>query len=544
MPFRKGDPREDFQMQLNKGGRMKGYRYIPLALLVCAVFARAQTVDEHGGVQQSAIQYEHNGYVPFDPPGWSNDTILSDNDAAESIYPDIELDPRNHIHVVWKDNHFSTNGIFYRKYDGVSWSTTMDLSDPGINSNSPTIAVDNENNVHVVFLRWSGVPYAHYNVSYKRFDDSTGFWSAESVITTDDSLGLSARPKVVTDSNLNVYVFWLDERDVPLTIWYKVHDGNSWSADMAVTDSFASPNGYFGVTVSPNDNVHVSWQDYRGATAEIYHKYYNGSVWSAEEAVTNNGFLSVYPRMAPDSADNIHMFYGGATHLRYLMWDSQTHTWGNGQDFQTQFTSPHADIAVDLLTDDIHVVFADYLGYSAVFYKKFDASSNQWEPDLQLTTTTSGSYEPQVATDVDNLVYLVWYDYRCGTGQEEVFFKHSLTTGIHETPGDPAPIKVSVYPNPFISSVELQLHYESEKRRIGESEIHIYDSAGRRVRKISLFPSCSVRESFSNGVNISLGAKATWDGTDEKGTLLPSGVYFYKLISGEVISEGKLIKLR
>lgn len=419
-----------------------------LFIMVLACTAHSQVVDPCGGVQYGgAVSRNLPGYLPFDPPGWMNDTILSDNDGSESIYPDIELDTRNHIHVVWKDNRFSTNGIFYRKYDGASWSSIIDLSDPGINSNSPTIAVDAENNVHVVFLRWSGVPFAHYNVSYKRFDDSTGFWSAESVITTDDSLGSSARPKVVSDSNLNTYVFWLDERDDPLTIWYKVHDGGSWSPDIPLTDSTASPGGYFGVTVAPNDFVHVCWQDYRSGNAEIYHTCYNGSSWSAEEAVTNNGFLSVYPRMAPDSADNIHMFYGGATHLRYLMWDSQTQTWGTEQDFPTQLAIPHADVAVDLSTGDRHVVFADYIGYTVIFYKKYDAASSQWEPDLQLTTTTAGSYEPQVAADTDNLVYLVWYDYRCGTGQEEIFFKQTLATAIdgeHPPSAEPGQLSIRI----------------------------------------------------------------------------------------------------
>jgi hypothetical protein len=237
---------------------------------------------------------------------------------------------------------------------------------------------------------------------------------------------------VVTDSNLNVYAFWLDERDNPTTLWYKVHDGSSWSADLQLTDSTASPNGYFGVTVSPNNDVHVCWQDYRSGNAEIYHTYYDGASWSAEEAVTSNGFLSVYPRIAPDSANGIHLFYGGATHLRYLSWNFPTQTWGGGQDFPTQFTSPHADIGVDLLTGDRHIVFADYIGYSVIFYKKYDAASAQWEPDLQLTTAASGSYEPQITTDAANLVYTVWYDYRCGTGQEEIFFKHSLPAAIEE----------------------------------------------------------------------------------------------------------------
>ncbi|MCK4577027.1 hypothetical protein KAU34_11515, partial [candidate division WOR-3 bacterium] len=357
------------------------YTFLVLSISTTPLFS--QLIDNYGGVEYDNKTANKQQYSPFDPPGWSNDTIISQNDVKESIYPDIEVDSDNSIHVVWKDNGSSTNGIYYRKYDGLNWSTIIDLSNPTIHSNSPTIAIDSENNIHVVFLRWSGVSGANYNVSYKRYDFSTSTWSQEYIITTDDSLGLSTRPKVVTDSNLNVYVFWLDERNTPLTIWYKVHDGSSWSADSMLTDHFASPNGFFGVTVSPDDNIHVCWQDYRSGTAEIYHKYYNGSSWSDEEAVTTNGFMSVYPRMAPDFSSNIHLIYGGSQHLRYLMWDSSTQTWGTEENFNTAFTIPHADIAVDLSTGDRHIIFAEYIGYSVIFYKKYDALTGTWETDVQ-----------------------------------------------------------------------------------------------------------------------------------------------------------------
>ncbi|TES91465.1 MAG: hypothetical protein E3J87_07790 [Candidatus Cloacimonadota bacterium] len=386
----------------------------------------SQPADFYGGTENDDCANHQEGYPPFSPPGWSNDTIISVNDAKESIHSDIEVDLNKNIHIVWKDNGSATNGIYYRKYDGSNWGAIIDLSNSGINSNSPTIATDTGDNLHVVFLRWSGVPFANYNVSYKRYDDLGGTWSPEEVITTDDELGLSARPKVVSDSNMNVYVFWLDERDTPLTIWYKVNDGTGWGPDIDITGGAASPNGYFGVTVSPDDYVHLCWQDYRSGTAELYHKFFDGSSWSAEGVVTNDGAARVYPRMAPDVSNNIHLFYGGSAKLHYRMWDAVAQTWGGSQTFSTAFFLPHADIAVDLLTGDRHVVFYDFVPPPQIFYKKYDFSTGTWEPDLQLTIAAGDSYDPQIATDSDNLVYLTWYDYRCGTGQEEIFFKQSL----------------------------------------------------------------------------------------------------------------------
>jgi N-acetylneuraminic acid mutarotase len=103
-------------------------------------------------------------------------------------------------------------------------------------------------------------------------------------------------------------------------------------------------------------------------------------------------------------------------------------------------------------------------------------------------------------------------------------------------------IKLTASPNPFRDGVEIRLQCESEDRDIGETEIQIYDVGGRKVREISLLPSCPVRESFSNGVSFSLGAKATWDGRDNNGKLLPGGSYIVR-VKGEQYEESKLITI-
>ena len=205
-------------------------------------------------------------------------------------------------------------------------------------------------------------------------------------------------------------------------------------------------------------------------------------------------------------------------------------------DFQTAFALPHADIAVDLTTGDRHVVFAEYIGYSVIFYKKYDSSTGTWETDLQLTFTTDGSYEPQVATDMNNLVYITWYDYRCGTGQEEVYVKQSLPTGIQEDNSDITlnlSNNISVYPNPFSDRLEIRLRIEDVGCKMDNISLNIYDVSGRLIKSFQLPTAYSL-----------LPTVFKWDGRDIDGKRVSGGVYFLKLRAGEYNTTSKLLKMR
>ncbi|MCK4353015.1 T9SS type A sorting domain-containing protein [candidate division WOR-3 bacterium] len=86
--------------------------------------------------------------------------------------------------------------------------------------------------------------------------------------------------------------------------------------------------------------------------------------------------------------------------------------------------------------------------------------------------------------------------------------------------------KLKAYPNPFRGKTAIQF-------QIRDVQLKIYDLSGRVVR---IFP-------ISN--NQSPIIEITWDGTDKEGKILPSGIYFAKLIGkkGEYQSL-KLISIR
>jgi flagellar hook assembly protein FlgD len=85
--------------------------------------------------------------------------------------------------------------------------------------------------------------------------------------------------------------------------------------------------------------------------------------------------------------------------------------------------------------------------------------------------------------------------------------------------------KFSAYPVPF--SHEVNITYTLPQSAY--VSIYIYDMQGRVIKKV-------VRENQSAGAQ-----NETWNGTNEAGDLVPSGLYFYSaMIDGENVT-GKLI---
>ena len=80
------------------------------------------------------------------------------------------------------------------------------------------------------------------------------------------------------------------------------------------------------------------------------------------------------------------------------------------------------------------------------------------------------------------------------------------------------------YPNPFNPSTSIS--YELPKAE--NVTIIIYDLTGRQVREL-------VNEHKEAGIYTTL-----WDGRSQRGLLVASGLYFYKIQAGEFIQIHKM----
>jgi hypothetical protein len=79
------------------------------------------------------------------------------------------------------------------------------------------------------------------------------------------------------------------------------------------------------------------------------------------------------------------------------------------------------------------------------------------------------------------------------------------------------------FPNPFNPSTEIRFRVTETS----EVELAVYNIVGQKVKTLA-------RGIFPTG----------WNGEDERGTVLPSGVYFYRLLSGKLAETRKMVMIK
>jgi hypothetical protein len=86
---------------------------------------------------------------------------------------------------------------------------------------------------------------------------------------------------------------------------------------------------------------------------------------------------------------------------------------------------------------------------------------------------------------------------------------------------------ISFYPNPFHCAVTINFATHPK----ADSQLSIYNTKGQLIRKFT----------FSEQENA---VETVWDGSDEAGNPVPSGVYFYRFMSGKHRQTGKMTYLK
>jgi hypothetical protein len=103
------------------------------------------------------------------------------------------------------------------------------------------------------------------------------------------------------------------------------------------------------------------------------------------------------------------------------------------------------------------------------------------------------------------------------------------TSSANTSPNTPTkPELLQNYPNPFNPSTEIEAYLPP-----GQGEVKIYNMLGQTVRTYKFEGASSV-----NRISI------VWDGKDQSGRELASGMYFYRITAGKFEQVKKMMLLR
>jgi hypothetical protein len=183
-------------------------------------------------------------------------------------------------------------------------------------------------------------------------------------------------------------------------------------------------------------------------------------------------------------------------------------------------------------TNGAIVFFENYLPYtrSDICAQMVDSGGSLlWTSDgLPVITADGNQQEPVAVSDGSDGGIVVWRD-RLPAPDTHLYAQHVVEPTDAVKPRDPSAHGGTLaqnVPNPFSSSTRIDFQTDVG----GDVRLEIYDVSGRLVRIIH------------DGPVLPQGQSKSWDGRDEHGRPLPSGVYFCKAV-GEGWSSVKKMTL-
>jgi hypothetical protein len=227
------------------------------------------------------------------------DKIIEDLDMA------IGSDNTVHITMALQDE-IATDpyNITHAYFDGESWVTTELVDDTARRLVAVKVAVDNDNNAHVVWEERSSLMPETYQIYYAqgaRLADGYS-WSAAEAIST--GINRARRPAILALGNELHVTFTRYVADDEQTIYYSRRPGgsSSWTTPVDITGS--SP---LAVNLAPRvmasslawcqDSLHVFYFGGLQANSneQIFGQRYQFGVWQSREMITDNSVRRIRP---------------------------------------------------------------------------------------------------------------------------------------------------------------------------------------------------------------------------------------------------------
>lgn len=394
---------------------------------------------------------------------------------------------------------YSNDSVKYvRSGDGFSWEPVINIA----NGIYPAIDIDQRGYRHVVYQ-----VYDTTNHSYEVYYYCLDIRSPPRNIS--ETPGNSINPAMVVDQNNVAHIVWADNTYGQYRIYYRSYDLTNLSDTFQVSTigSEVAVNSYPSIGIyQPNNRIYVIWQYYDSlcyTPYQIYARYQESGVWQAISSLQGHW----YPLRAP-SLDYSH----GEDELSACWQDSssgnmEAHFYGgNGGGYNTPGYSSTP-------------VLSTVGGAWSYLFWQDDDNDIFYHLYYFMVGWSSGTFRQRFLIDES-----IYYPNCCGcycvwtqgdTAPYELYFtEFGYPIGIKEETNNPLDFRIE--PNPSKGLVKFSYNLESASK----VKATIYNLVGKTVKSI-------FRGYQNQGKH-----KLVWNGTDNKGRKVPSGVYLCRLEYG------------
>jgi hypothetical protein len=231
--------------------------------------------------------------------------------------PSIAIDNDNVLHLVFKSGGVNAYDIAHYTYNDNEWNNMGILyNNTSHFSSRPVIAVDSNNNLHCVWQvsKYSG--YANSEILYKKYSSISG-WDINPTLISK-TIGASEYPTLTINSYGNIFVVWKDSEETTFypkrVLMKKYVAGDGWDDDYSIICETSIEDQYAtmdpSVITDSNDNIHLVWKDNHLENSNtIYYKKFNQTYWADAVAVSEGNFNSTVPIIGIDNSGNINIVW-------------------------------------------------------------------------------------------------------------------------------------------------------------------------------------------------------------------------------------------
>ena len=346
------------------------------------------------------------------PAVWSPPVDLSQANIKVGR-PEIAVDANGNVTAVWGRDDVSN--IFIQastKPFSSNWQATPDtLSQAGINSLVPQIAVDPSGNATAVWRSFEG-SNSIIVASTKPFG---GSWQA-----TPDPLSQEGEdaddPQIAIDANGNATAVWARLNGGIWIIQASTKPfGGSWQATPDNISQLGQDSGPPQIAVDTNGNVTAVWSGNDGSNYVIQAsaKPFGGSWQATPDHLSQSGQDAYSPEIAADANGNataVWKRYDGSNYIIQASTKPFGGSWQGTPDNLSQAgqAANYPEIAVDA-NGNATAMWARNNGSKYIIQASTKPFGGSWQavPD-DLSQTGQNAYNPQIAVDGSGNTTAVW----------------------------------------------------------------------------------------------------------------------------------------
>jgi hypothetical protein len=525
---------------------------VPLFLSV-----NAQVSVEHTRPQPPL--YENGTHKTF---AWGNDVTVATGTVEGGI--SLASDTSGNLYAARCSTDVSTTIFIYKSTDaGASWShhtqtnaSSGSLLHPVLLTGSSgdklyLFYIRSSLNGSIVLLRYAPNGTFDGNFEVKVDSDTITYFSACTDLGTGDHLMVVFERQKMGDATPDLYSI------------VSTDQGETWSSEALVTGVGSHPDIAYG-----NDGyLYCVHEKTGGPDKEIgfVRSSDYGISWDAGtgEYLTVDSYDDTYPKVAA-----LHDALPAAVHV----WVVYNHDWGDdnidlyythssnaGVDWSENLPLANSadwdEMACDLWAkpDDVgyNVMSACYLRYKSVIFPTFEEWSEvhrayvfnsfptTWYSGGQVSDNTAAVSEDgrEVCQGAytKNQVCAIYAGKPSSGNFEGLYFDNGAWSDVEDETAEETTIQgfslSHNYPNPFnpVTSIEYSI---SNRQTPMHTTLRIYNIQGQLVRTL-------VDEPQKAGTH-----RVSWDGRDNAGRQVASGVYLYRLEAGDFSKSEKMVLIR